>query len=133
MKSKKSKTNKAKSTQEPAGIKEIFALRLRNLAVEIDDFKKFKEKSGLSQADLWRHMRAQGNPTADTIAKVAARFGKTDVEFLLDRRASKLLFTVEKIRNAIASEEWSHDFRPVTKRVRKRKPLSNGETHNTTK
>jgi DNA-binding phage protein len=108
------------------GIKEIFAIRLRTLANEINDWKTFKDKTGLSSADIWRHMRATGNPTTKTIATVARRFGMSDFEFLFLERP-EFFKSLDQLQKQIRTEDSSFPFdvfvKPLPKEeVRKTSP-----------
>jgi hypothetical protein len=114
---------KRKSTKDEdatIGIKEIFAIRLRTLANEIDDWKSFKDKTGLSSADIWRHMRATGNPTAKTIATVAQRFGMTDFEFLFLERP-EFFKSLDQLQKQIRTEDSTYDFGVVVKPPKKKR------------
>ena len=91
------------------GIKEIFAIRLRTLATEINDWKTFKDKTGLSSADIWRHMRATGNPTTKTIATVARRFGMSDFEFLFLERP-EFFKSLDQLQKQIRTEDSTFPF-----------------------
>ena len=105
------------------GIKEIFAIRLRTLATEISDWKTFKDKTGLSSADIWRHMRATGNPTTKTITTVARRFGMSDFEFLFLERP-EFFKSLDQLQKQIRTEDSTFPFEafvkpPASDKVRK--------------
>ena len=114
------KKKTSKDEDATIGIKEIFAIRLRTLANEISDWKTFKDKTGLSSADIWRHMRATGNPTTKTIATVARRFGMTDFEFLFLERP-EFFKSLDKLQEQIRTEDSAFDFGVVVKPPPKKK------------
>lgn len=114
------KKKPSKDDDATIGIKEIFAIRLRTLANEISDWKTFKDKTGLSSADIWRHMRATGNPTTKTIATVARRFGMTDFEFLFLERP-EFFKALDQLQKEIRTEDSAFDFGVVVKPPPKKK------------
>lgn len=109
-----------KDDDAPVGIKEIFAVRLRTLANEINDWKTFKDKTGLSSADIWRHMRATGNPTTKTIAAVASRFGMTDFEFLFLERP-EFFKSLDQLQKQIRTEDTTFPIGVFVKTPPKKK------------
>ncbi len=115
------KKKTSKDDDATIGIKEIFAIRLRTLANEISDWKTFKDKTGLSSADIWRHMRATGNPTTKTITTVAKRFGMSDFEFLFLERP-EFFKSLDKLHEQIRTEDSAFDFGVVVKPPLKKKP-----------
>lgn len=122
MKAKRiAKVKTPKNDGTSVGIKEIFAIRLRTLAKEIDDWKTFKEKTGLSSADIWRHMRATGNPTTKTITAVAQRFGMKDFEFLFLERP-EFFKAFDVLQNQIRTEDVHFGFDVFVKPTPKAKP-----------
>ena len=114
------KKKTSKDDEATIGIKEIFAIRLRTLANEISDWKTFKDKTGLSSADIWRHMRATGNPTTKTIATVARRFGMSDFEFLFLERP-EFFKALDQLQKQIRTEDSAFDFGVVVKPPPKKK------------
>ena len=114
------KKKTAKPDDATIGIKEIFAIRLRTLANEISDWKTFKDKTGLSSADIWRHMRATGNPTTKTITTVAKRFGMSDFEFLFLERP-EFFKALDQLQKQIRTEDSAFDFGVVVKPPPKKK------------
>ena len=114
------KKKTTKDDDATIGIKEIFAIRLRTLANEISDWKTFKDKTGLSSADIWRHMRATGNPTTKTIATVARRFGMSDFEFLFLERP-EFFKALDQLQKQIRTEDSAFDFGVVVKPPPKKK------------
>lgn len=110
-----------KDDDATVGIKEIFAIRLRTLANEISDWKTFKDKTGLSSADIWRHMRATGNPTTKTIAQVARRFGMSDFEFLFLERP-EFFKSLDQLHKQIQTEDSKFPFAIFVKPSSEKKP-----------